>query len=131
MVSKMNNTFYAAAGRQLARLFDGRCRVYRLAARRLGPDGPCVGDAWQEAAGEAWPCHLAFLQQPPAESVTDGCPVEARCRLFWPRDLPELSPGSCLQVEQQGQVFELVCSGLPVAYPTHWEAELRLLPEGA
>ena len=131
-MNEVNKAFYAKAGRQLARLFDGRCRVYQLAVRQLGPDGICVGDAWQEAAGEAWPCHLAFLQTPPAAaSSTDGCPVEARCRLFWPRDLPRLSPGSRLQVEQQGQVFQLVCSGLPVAYPTHWEAELRLLPEGA
>ena len=46
-------------------------------------------------------------------------------------ELPELPPGSRLQVEQQGRVYDLVCSGLPVRYPTHWETELRLLPKRA
>ena len=43
----------------------------------------------------------------------------------------QLPPGSRLQVEQQGRVYDLVCSGLPVRYPTHWETELRLLPKRA
>ena len=93
MVSKLNAAFYAKAGRELARLFDGRCRVYHLALRPLGADGLCqsggLGEQ-QENSGDAWPCHLAFLQQPPAGLTVDGCPVEARCRLFWPPELPEL-----------------------------------------
>ena len=134
MVSKLNAAFYAKAGRELARVFDGGCRVYHLALGPLGPDGVCqrggLGEQ-RDSSGDAWPCHLAFLQQPPAGLTVDGCPVEARCRLFWPPELPELPPGSRLQVEQQGRVYDLVCSGLPVRYPTHWETELRLLPKRA
>lgn len=131
MVRMINEAFWESAGKRLALLFDGCCRVYGQEPGPLEPDGLFWGGGWQEVTDEPWPCHLAFLQKPPAAVSGDGCPVEARCRLFWPRDLPELPPGSRLLVEQQGQVFQLVCSGLPTAYPTHWEAEARLLPERA
>lgn len=70
------------------------------------------------------PCRLSFSAVPPAGVPSPAAPLEQSVKLFLSPVYP-IPPGSRIQVQRDGKIFEYQSSGLPAVYESHQEVPLR------
>lgn len=123
MVSSLIQQAREAARKQLERLYEGVCTIYRY--ENIYDSTAHCTRANKSVLYENQPCRISYNRTDSAEQTDTVARVSQEITLFISSDI-NIPAGSIISATQEDSIVEYETSGQMVKYPTHQEIGLIL-----